>query len=374
MKRERSPLLDAAGRSALRTARDWSSYVDSLSHVSVQKGEAFHVAVVGSRDDLIEVLSSPQDAPFGVSRIRLSDQIGMFTYSRASGHEQQCRVSGEFAVARTVSNHVFLFCFLSEASFWRDGVRRLVDYMYPKASFPFLTQSEMLHLLKDIDDGKQDASLRILESSSKRRLGSGARKRFRSEREWTDSPYQQVFAEARERNEWFRSVRFDFVSETGDRGTKSLGTKAILSKYGYFSCSSDFPFFSRNLLPSLISMASKRLEFFSDRDRRSTPSKSPRTLEVTYDQDLFAEGKIQILVQTLRKFPNGRCTILHGNPYLHASIVDNRDFSSVDLWVLSANRILIVPQVRTSEPALKRLVNHIFENFREGALSDYTPD
>jgi len=41
---------------------------------------------------------------------------------------------------------------------------------------------------------------------------------------------------------------------------------------------------------------------------------------------------------------------------LHVSVVDNKDYSTVEVWVLSPKQILIVPQVRTSENALKRIV------------------
>lgn len=55
---------------------------------------------------------------------------------------------------------------------------------------------------------------------------------------------------------------------------------------------------------------------------------------------------------------------------LHATLVDDVDLSSADVWVLSQSNILIVPQLRASTGALKRLVNHIFENFAEGKVGE----
>ena len=76
-------------------------------------------------------------------------------------------------------------------------------------------------------------------------------------------------------------------------------------------------------------------------------------------------------MDALGRFGHGTCTVLHGNPYVHLSIVDNLDYSSADVWVVSQNQILIVPQLTASAAGLKRIVNHIFEHFREGQLSEY---
>jgi hypothetical protein len=117
-------------------------------------------------------------------------------------------------------------------------------------------------------------------------------------------------------------------------------------------------------------MGSSRLEFFRNRDRVNTANHAPRPITIDYDGDFLSRGEdIGKLSQALRKFKHGSCTVLHLNPYFHVSVVDNRDYSTAEVWVLSPRQVLIVPQIRASEIALKRLVNHIFENFREGTIS-----
>ena len=86
---------------------------------------------------------------------------------------------------------------------------------------------------------------------------------------------------------------------------------------------------------------------------------------------LKSKDQTKRLIAAMQKFRHGTCTILHANPYVHLTMVDNKDFSSADLWVLSQDEILLVPQIRSSAVALKRIVNHIFENFREGKISEY---
>ena len=45
-------------------------------------------------------------------------------------------------------------------------------------------------------------------------------------------------------------------------------------------------------------------------------------------------------------------SVLHGNPYVHLSILDYHDGSAFDLWVLDRQRLIIVPQLKASIPPL----------------------
>jgi hypothetical protein len=56
---------------------------------------------------------------------------------------------------------------------------------------------------------------------------------------------------------------------------------------------------------------------------------------------------------------------------VHLSVIDYFDGSTFDLWVFDANQLIIVPQMKGSIPAIKRLVNHIFDTYAEGAIKDY---
>jgi hypothetical protein len=191
-------------------------------------------------------------------------------------------------------------------------------------------------------------------------------------RDWTDADPQSAFAEARERNVWFSSVRFEVVRHQGAaEAGQWAGLHGRLSKYGDVSVDSGFDLVERTVLPFLAEITEKRLRLFSNRDRASAPRHSVRPLEIAYDRPLFkSPDDLKRLLESLRRFPHGTCTVLHGNPYLRATLVDDVDLSSADVWVLSQSNILIVPQLRASTGALKRLVNHIFESFAEGKVGE----
>ena len=182
---------------------------------------------------------------------------------------------------------------------------------------------------------------------------------------------ESAFAEARERNDWFRSVSFDIVSEKEGR-LHSTNVQGKLSKYAHFACNGRFDLFERVLLRRMVQLGAERLKFFSNRDRHNSRQHAAAPLWIQYPGDVFqSRDQAKRLIAAMQKFKHGTCTVLHGNPYVHLTMVDNKDFSSADLWVLSKDQILLVPQIRSSAAALKRIVNHIFENFREGKISEY---
>jgi hypothetical protein len=53
------------------------------------------------------------------------------------------------------------------------------------------------------------------------------------------------------------------------------------------------------------------------------------------------------------------------------SIVDHRDGSAYELWVLSAEKILLLPQLRATYASINRLVNQILNNFKDGVVADH---
>jgi hypothetical protein len=60
------------------------------------------------------------------------------------------------------------------------------------------------------------------------------------------------------------------------------------------------------------------------RERVHTRDNAPMPLEVTYERDVFrTSDEIKRLMDSLRRFPHGTCTVLHANPYLHAALVDD---------------------------------------------------
>ncbi len=368
MKSRPLPLYDRSAQDLLSASGSWGDLAGKVRDLRTSDNHFLQVAVVGCRTDLPLLLQSKRVPP-GVQVIDAPGGVPRFAYSRRA---VRSLVSGEFSVVRPDdSQPIYAFVFVAPRSFWRLAISPLIDSLYPRVATPFLTQDELRDVLRRVHNASQPGGIRILELSSKKRLAPGSRKRFQTIREWTDESLEAAFEDARETNNWFRSVTFEIVKRANGQ-TISTGSKGVVSKYGYLACNHDFELYFDLVLNQMLNIARERLEFFSRRDRVSTVDALPRPLQINYDFDVLAKtDQTKKLVAVLRKFRQGTCTVLHANPYLHLSVVDNLDFSSADVWVLSPRQITVVPQIRSSEPALKRIVNHIFENFREGKLSEY---
>jgi len=370
VRRKNPSLFEKTSDTVLHNVQTWDALIERLQDVRLKNREMIQAVILGSNLDIPAYFQS-KNAPAGIRHIESSPTLSLFQYQRRFGRDNRHIVSGEFLIARTASETMYLVVFVSAPSFWRNGIRPLAESLYPKASCPFLTQNELHELLKDVQSHISPQRIRILEFSSKKRLGSASRKRFQSVREWTDMELESAFAEARERSDWFRSVFFDIVDEKEGRflSTEIYGK---LSKYAHFACNGRLDLFERVLLRKMVKLGADRLKFFSNRDRQTSKAHAAVPLQIEYPQDIFSsKEQAKRLIAAMQKFRHGTCTILHANPYVHLTMVDNKDFSSADLWVLSQEEILLVPQIRSSAVALKRIVNHIFENFREGKISEY---
>jgi hypothetical protein len=65
---------------------------------------------------------------------------------------------------------------------------------------------------------------------------------------------------------------------------------------------------------------------------------------------------------------------MHGNPYIFLTIIDYVDGSTFDIWVLKANELIIVPQLKSTVNSLKRVISHIFDRYAEGTIQEFTAE
>jgi hypothetical protein len=368
MKRSRTPLLDREVRDVFRSARSWSDVVVGLRDVRVPDDQRIHLLAVGSTGRVEDVVR--EHPRTGLKQLHQRDSLSLYSYTRRFGRKRPRRVNGEFLIARQPDGPVSYIVCVCSSQFFRHGLAHLLETLYPHVSRAFLTQRELGGVLRALQKAVAPDALRIQEYLAKRRLRSPARKKFESVRDWTDVDIDSAFHEAAERNVWFRSVRFAVVGGRPEP-TKWVGTNGQVSKYAHVAVDGSFDLIEEVIGRRLIEITTERTALFSNRERVHTRDNVPMPLEVTYERDVFrTPDEIKRLLDSLRRFPHGTCTVLHANPYLHAALVDDIDFSAADVWVLSQKSILVVPQLKASNAALKRMVNHIFENFGEGRIGE----
>lgn len=169
MKRKPLSLFDKTSETIFGDVQSWHHLVEASGDLRLGENELIQLAVIGSKQSLPELLRSSR-APSGVSHLVPGRDVELFEYRRSYGRERTHRVSGRFAVARTQSDYIYLVFFVNHRRFWQFGLSPLVDSMYPRVLRPFLTQSELHQLLKDLQKAIRPKALRVLEFSSKKRL------------------------------------------------------------------------------------------------------------------------------------------------------------------------------------------------------------
>jgi|GEM_PF-1500957 len=286
-------------------------------------------------------------------------------------------LEGVFVVLPGSQPNISRIVTVSYTDFWARAIKPLVRKIYPDGMLVFFRQDEIELALLELEKSYgSNYRVRIADVTSKEERPSGqdsVRKSYDTDRRWTDLSIPDVFTQAKERGQWFTGLRF--VIQQKRKNSESFIHRGAgrLYKYGEISIDSHYQETTSALLAPLESFVSKRLMLLEKRgiiERGYEPSKP---IEILYDYDAFSQvEEVRRFGKVMLSYPNSTKAVFHSNPYYHASIADFLDGSSFDIWVLSASRVVIVPQAKSSTQGFERLISHIFSNFGEGNVNEYS--
>ena len=127
----------------------------------------------------------------------------------------------------------------------------------------------------------------------------------------------------------------------------------------------------KTIIPKALSLPRER----NRRIEASAKSAGSDTVEPTvirFDKKIFKDESVnERHVDMIAKMPYSSISKYHVNPHIHLSLVDYTDGSSYDIWVVTGDKLAIIPQIRASGASLKRLVNHILKHMGEGHVEKY---
>jgi hypothetical protein len=356
----------------LLESKSQKELLERLGRYVCQAPLQIRVVVAGSLEPVAQI--AEKNAPFPLRIQRINDfSVGQFNYGAG-----ELRLHGTVFFCTSPHRHISYLISVCSGKVWHRSIVRLVHSLYPKLVPVFLSQQELLSLLRDARSIFPDSEFRVVGHTKKQPLKMGSRRKYESSRTRTEKPLEAVFTEAAEQNYWFSSLSFESRHVT-DHGRQVLGlaTSATISKYGHFFCTSQFERFLYGTLNRMADLAEQKMKFFSSRSRQPTQLSEqfsePKPISITYDSpDFISQADTNNFVAIMRKMAGASCSVIHNNPYVHLSLVDSTDGSAAELWVLRNDEILLVPQLKSSEAALKKVVNYIFEEWREGSLSSST--
>ena len=127
----------------------------------------------------------------------------------------------------------------------------------------------------------------------------------------------------------------------------------------------------RYMVLPIVKYLESYIELFKNRGRRANDLEI-RPLEINFKNEIFKEKSSNSdFIGILGILEDTSISVIHGNPYIHLSIMDYIDGSTCDLWVVNSQQILLVPQLHSTIGSLKRIVNHIYDYYAEGEIQEH---
>lgn len=235
--------------------------------------------------------------------------------------------------------------------------------LYPGLSMAFLSSAEIKSALDKLD-GAGRGEVIVDSYTSKSKLDNKKPRLIRtaeSTMRRTDRPYRKVF-EADGGS--IDRVQFRLIESGKSVLEGQMSRNGILRFRGSF-----LPF--EGAMRQIVETISDKTNLYSNRSRSENDGKV-RPLVIEVAESPFknaAEGKR--LISVVESMPSTSSSLYHSNPYIHMFLVDFRDGSSFDIWVVSDGEVTIVPQIRATTAAVARLTAHIMKEFREGRVREH---
>lgn len=302
-----------------------------------------------------------------ISLVSSSTEVSLFelTYSQKQGQTQQQRSERFFIFPHQTYPGVWVLLTIGPGDFLQRAVLPVLRGMYPEVIQTFISHKRLRRLLDRFLADNGFSQLRITRASQKLRREDDAR-RIIPVVSWPDMNVDEAFQWVAQNNGWFNKIEFEPYRDSRSVANISLTRQGVIRSDALLSI------VVRDFVDPIAKTIHENIEFFSQRGRRDNPNLAVRPLSIDFGSEQFADvAENSRLIRSLRRLPSSSVSVLHGNPYLHASVIDYLDGSTFDVWVLRSTELVIVPQLKASFPAIKRLINHIFDIYAEGEIREF---
>lgn len=263
----------------------------------------------------------------------------------------------------------FVALTVEPTSFYDRALLPFLTSFYPKVMMTFITHKKLRRLLEQFQ-GKGDRELVITRASQRLRYEEPERGHHNIPViSWPSITLGEAFDWVYQQNGWFESISFDVRKQFLVLANLTLTRKGIVRANALFA--EAYSSFVRPVCKTLHD----NLELFSHRARLEREDWSPRPLVIDFEEGQFRDVEDnRRFIMAMRRLKTASVSVLHGNPYVQLSVIDYFDGSVFDIWVLDEHQMVIVPQLKGSVAAIKRLINHVFDDYAEGNLINYSPD
>ena len=283
--------------------------------------------------------------------------------------------SGRLLVAQAGTPQVYLALTDGRAPFV-GTLPSVLEKMHPYAYIPRFSSVEILSML-ELLESKTGLALATRRITAHGRINKGAAHacnakklgadtgRVGSEAVHPSAPYRESIQSALENDQWVDKAHFALSDGN------SVRLEGYFSRNGMFKIRRSFLIFKEHVLPYIVSVSTKKFKLYSNRSKEDNGGEvSP--LVIKLEAGTFSDRKENHrFIEAVQRMKYTSGGVYHSNPYVHMSLVDHMDGSTFKIWVMSPDKITIVPQLRATQASISRLIAHIFERYQEGEVVEY---
>lgn len=348
---------------------DRNSLISSLDSLLASEYLSVRAIPFSSNTPPSELFSKITSSSRQVLLIKPNKGVQLFemTYSFKKGKEEKKETGRFFVYQHQEYEKVYVALTIESSVFFTRALLPFIKSLYPQASMTFITHKRLRKLLEDFQIINQFSDIIITRASHRLRFEEeGKHKKIVPVVSWPEMEMKEAFDWVYQNNGWFQSLQFEA------KRNSSVSTEVLFTRQGVIRTNSLFSkVFEAFVLP-VCKTIHENIEIFGHRSRRENPDLSAKPLTIDFGMEQFADiSENAKFIQAIKRLKTASISILHGNPYIHVTVIDYFDGSTFDLWVLSSHQLVIVPQMIGSIPAIKRLVSHIFDSYAEGEIKDY---
>lgn len=294
-------------------------------------------------------------------------QLFELTHSFKDGDEERKESGRFFIYEHPKYEKVYVALTIESSDFFRRVILPFIQGLYPTVIMTFITHKKLRNLLEEFQATNQFTDLIITRASQRLRFEEeGKHKKVMPIVSWPDMDLTEAFNWVYQNNGWFQSLQFEVRKNSTRIAEISFTRQGIVRTNHIFS-----KVFEAFVLP-VCKTIHENIEIFGHRSRRENSDLHAKPLVIDFGEEQFLEiSENAKFIQAMRQLKTASVSVLHGNPYIHMSVIDYYDGSTFDLWVLNSNHLVIVPQMKGSISAIKRLINHVFDTYAEGEIKDY---
>ena len=344
-----------------------------------------NVLMAYCREPILDALEQLQDSAYsrrGVQRFWRTQSAGCFELElRHLSRGNQRSERDHFVVIE--DNHLITVLSFSTARFFARGIEYLLC-SYPVGCVQSFMSTDLLHEalhsladLPEVDRVVVDNAITRVEHEPDLDAEGGTR----ASRAYETNVRYNMGLSANDfvrtlnsENGWATSVSvtFDLSVQDEFRGIRCIRPVYKLRRNLSACLSLDVDSFSKCVQPMWKRRILDYQKLLENRQRSAQESYKSRPIAIQYSYGLFRKrGSLERLERTVRRYPQASVSVVGREDYFHAAVTDFADGSSFDLWCLSLDKIVIVPQVRSTPRALQRLVAYLCESFHEGDVIEF---